>query len=266
MLRERTCRTVVAVCGILFLVLWFWNPTFSKDSLVQELLRPMLSRALGAVIFGALLLFIGNRVWCRLQWRHLTVFLPALLIAVNNFPFIALFSGAATLTRSELLPLLILDCLLIGIFEEFAFRGTLFLGILSKHRKTKRQIILTTVICSAAFGLVHFANLLEGAGVGPTLLQVGYSFLIGGMCSIVLLRTGNLFYCVILHAVYDFGGRILLIGEGARWDTVTVVLTVVLSVLVTAWMLWMLLCTMPEDANHFFQKKKGESADEHDKN
>ena len=263
MLRERACRTVVGVCGILFLVLWFWNPTLSKDPLVQDLLRPLISRILGSIIFGALLLFVGNRVWSRIRWRHLAVFLPALLIAVNNFPFIALISGSAVITRGELLPLLILDCLLIGIFEEFAFRGTLFLGILSKHCKTRRQILLTTVICSAVFGLVHFANLLESAGFGATLLQVGYSFLIGGMCSIVLLRTGNLFYCVILHAVYDFGGRILLIGEGARWDSVTVSLTVVLSILVSVWMLWMLLRTTPEDAKRFFSKKGENPSNEH---
>ena len=142
------------------------------------------------------------------------------------------------------------------MFEEFAFRGTLFLALLQKHRKTRAQVIRVTVLSAALFGLVHFANLLEGAGIVPTLMQVGYSFLIGGMCSIVLLRTGNLFYCVLIHGVYDLGGRLLLLGGGNQWDRTTVVITVILSVLVTAWMIWMLLCTTTADADRFFKKKR----------
>lgn len=256
MLRERVCRTVVAIGGLAFVVLWIWNPTFSKDAVTQELIRSLLSHVLGSVVFAALLLFIGNCLWAAPRLWHLAIFLPALLIAINNFPIIGLASGAATLERWELIPVLLLDCLLIGVFEEFAFRGTLFLGLLQKHRRSRMQIIRVTVISSALFGLVHFANLLEGAGIGPTLLQVGYSFLIGGMCSIVLLRTGNLFYCVLIHGIYDFGGRLLLLGGGEQWDPVTVTVTVILSLLVAAWMLWMLRRTTPADADRFFVKRK----------
>ena len=256
MLRERVCRTIVAIGGLAFVVLWFLNPTFSKDKTTQELLRSLVSHILGSIVFAALLLFVGNRLWTRPTLRHAALVVPALLIAVNNFPIIALASGNAVIEKWNLFLPLLLDCFLIGVFEEFAFRGTLFLALLQKHHKTRAQVIRVTVLSAALFGLVHFANLLEGAGIVPTLMQVGYSFLIGGMCSIVLLRTGNLFYCVLIHGVYDLGGRLLLLGGGNQWDRTTVVITVILSVLVTAWMIWMLLCTTTADADRFFKKKR----------
>jgi len=108
-------------------------------------------------------------------------------------------------------------------------------------------------------------NLLEGAGFGATVLQVGYSFLIGGMCSIVLLKTGNLLYCILLHGIYDFGGGLIpTLGSGELWDTPTVVLTVILSVIVIVWMLLLLWRVTPEDADKFYQKRR--TSNEHGEN
>ena len=112
------------------------------------------------------------------------------------------------------------------------------------------------VVSSAVFGLVHLVNLLEGAGIGPTVLQVGYSFLIGGMCAIVLLKTGNLIYCVLLHGIYDLGGGLIpTLGRGALWDTPTVILTAVLAVIVTAWLFFVLLRIEPKEADIFYVKQ-----------
>ena len=60
-------------------------------------------------------------------------------------------------------------------------------------------VILPVLIDAALFGLWHLTNLLVGADVGATLLQVGYSFLIGGMLSAVLLKTGNIWTGVFRH-------------------------------------------------------------------
>jgi hypothetical protein len=87
-------------------------------------------------------------------------------------------------------------------------------------------------------------------------LQVGYSFLIGGMCAIVLLKTGSIWYCVLLHTVYDIGGTILYVGGGVRWDAVTVTITAVLGVAVAVFMAISLLRIKPEDVAFLFPEKQ----------
>ena len=68
-------------------------------------------------------------------------------------------------------------------------------------------------------GLLHLFNLFAGASVGATFLQVGYSFLIGAMLSAVLIKTDNLWLCVLLHAGFDFGGSIITeLGTGIFQD------------------------------------------------
>ena len=131
--------------------------------------------------------------------------------------------------------------------------------LLEKRRDSRTRVFWTVVWTSAAFGLIHLVNLLEGAGIGPTVLQVGYSFLIGGMCAIVLLKTGNLIYCILLHGIYDFGGGLISrLGNGALWDTPTVILTAVLAVLVTVWLFWVLLRIDPADTDRFYIMKEKE--------
>ena len=127
--------------------------------------------------------------------------------------------------------------------------------VLDGRYKSTKQIFWTTAACCAVFGLVHLVNLAVGAGVGATVMQVGYSFLIGGMCAIVLLKTANIWYCVLLHTVFDVGGTILYLGGGKRWDTATVVITAVLAVIVTVFMLISLLRIKPEEVARLFPER-----------
>ena len=262
MKRDNFCRVGALCCSLLFAAYYIWNPFRDlTDPTLRLLLRSAVPRAIGSLVFLFVLLYRQFPVWCRPQFSHLTAILPALVIAVNNFPLIALATGNARITRGELLWLLILDALCIGLFEELAFRGVFFPLLLQKFGRDKRGVIWVTVISSAVFGLVHLVNLIEGAGFGGTVLQVGYSFLIGGMCAIVLLKTGNLFWCILLHTVYDLGGALIsTLGEGTLWDLPTVVLTVVLSIAVTAWMLYLLFRTSPTEASRLYQNQEGDEA------
>lgn len=267
-LSEKISRWIVLIGIALFGYLWFTKPTFSSDPAWDALIRSTLYHVFGSIIFGALIVFLGFRLWNKPKLAFLAAFLPCLAVVVNNFPFLGMLWGEAWITRQDMLPLFVLDCLLIGVFEELAFRGTLFLAILEKRRSTRRQIFWTTVVSSAVFGLIHLANLLEGAGIVPTVLQVGYSFLIGGMCSIVFLKSQNILFPILLHGIFDIGGRLIdTVGEGKIWNTPTVVITAVLAVLVTVWMLWQLFGVEPKDTDLFYpiQKTEEEIPDEYQK-
>lgn len=271
LLTRKACLIILIFCVVLIAAFRiFFADTLAQSALMRSLIsdddfRPamlntLVMDALGSVVFVCMTLYMGYRVFgpLRKPWIKSLLFgLPALAVAINNAPLIGLATGNAYVTDPWGGVLLVVAyCFAIGMFEEFAFRGLFYLMILDGRRKSTGQIFWTTVLSCAVFGLVHLANLFAGAGVGATLLQVGYSFLIGGMCAIVLLRTGSIWYCVLLHTVYDLGGTILYLGGGMRWDAVTVTVTAVLGVAVAVFMIVSLLRTKPEDVAFLFPEKQ----------
>ena len=256
-LREKISRIVALVGIVVFGFLWFFKPTYSADEEWNFLIQSTLYHVLGSIIFLSLSVYLGFRLWNAPRLAFLAVLLPCLAVVINNCPFIALANGEAWVERYDMLPLFLVDCLLIGVFEELAFRGTLFPAILESRRSTRGQIFWTALISSAVFGLVHLANLFEGAGIVATLLQVGYSFLIGGMCAIVLLKSGNIIFSILLHGIFDIGGRLIdTLGRGKIWNLPTVVITAVLAVAVTAWMLWVLFRIDPSETDRLYPTKQ----------
>ena len=203
------------------------------------------TRFLGGVAFLAMLVYLGYRVLNPVRshfWRSVLISLPAFVIAVNNFPFHAVISGSARVTEgAPLLLLLLLECMMVGFFEEMAFRGVIFLGILKKNPESKVWAFVSIALSSVIFGLVHLVNLLESSP-SAVFLQMGYSALIGAMCAVVLMKTANIWLCVVIHGLYNFAGAVIpRMGEGVIWDTFTIVLTVVVSLAVVAYMIVLFL-------------------------
>ena len=272
---SRKACIVILVCCVALVAVYklFLSASLANSELMRSLISSDAYRApildtlvmdgLGAVVFVCMTLYMGYRVLDPLRkpvGKSLLFLLPSLAVAINNFPLIGLATGNAYVTDPIGGVLIVVAyCLAIGMFEEFAFRGLFYLMILDGRRSSTKQIFLTTAISSAVFGLVHLVNLAIGASPGATLLQVGYSFLIGGMCTIVLLKTANIWYCVLLHFVYDLGGTILYLGGGVRWDTVTVIITAVLGVAVAVFMVISLLRIKPEDVERLFPEKGSKS-------
>ena len=232
----------------------------SDDDYRPAILNTLVMDALGSVVFVCMALYMGFRIFKPFHkpiLKNALFVLPALAVAINNFPLIGLATGKAYITDPVGGVLIVVAyCFAIGMFEEFAFRGLFYLMILDGRRKSTKQIFWTTALSCAVFGLVHLVNIAIGASPGATLLQVGYSFLIGGMCAIVLLKTGSIWYCVLLHTVYDIGGTILYVGGGKRWDIVTVIITAVLGVAVVVFMLLSLLRIKPGDVERLFPEKQ----------
>lgn len=250
---------------LLFFLLSFphLQDTFEKDT--YTLLELSVSRFLGGTVFLLLIPYLKLPIlsFGRLpSVKALLLVLPAFLIAVNNFPILGLIRGSVYVDCTvEKAALFVLACLAIGFFEEIAFRGVIFpmlltrlLSALKKRTAGKEAptrvpyqtvaVFLSIVLTSAAFGLVHILNLFAGSNPLAVLLQIGYSFLIGGMCAIVLLRTRCIWLPVLIHAVYDVGGMLIeYLGGGKLWDTPTVILTIAVSVAVAVYFLILLFRT-----------------------
>ena len=136
-----------------------------------------------------------------------------------------------------------LECISVGFFEEVIFRGLILVLLIQKFSKTKQELFIAIVLSSSIFGLMHLWNLMMGASFYDTFLQVGYSFLMGMMWAIVFLKTKNIWFVVFLHAAYNFFGRVVttLGTVNNQFDTATIVLTVVLSVIVACSMFYVFL-------------------------
>lgn len=240
---RRNLRTVAAILTFLGMAVLLYfeigKPVLSADETLQALYTMTVTRGVGAVVFFSILAFLGYRVLNPLRrplGKALIFCIPAALVVVNNMPILSMLRGDAYFILGEPWYILwfALECLAIGLFEEAAFRGVALLIIAEKRRTTQKGLFVSILLSSAVFGLVHLANILAGASPGAVLLQIGYSFLIGAMCAVVLFKTANLWLCVILHAVYDFCGHLMpTLGGGTWWDTPTVIFTAVLAVATT---------------------------------
>lgn len=207
-----------------------------EDGTFDALLSDTVPRLLGG-IFMLLFLFFGNERRYLFPKRRgvpraLLWSIPCFLVALVNFPFSALITRSATVTRVDLLWIFLLKYLSVALLEETFFRG-LLLPFFEKLFRTQRYAKLYAVlVTSVLFALFHLINLAFGADVPSTLLQVGYTFLIGAMLAVMLLKTENLWLCIFTHFLFDVGGMLIPeLGSGIFQDTVFWVLTAALGAL-----------------------------------
>ena len=187
--------------------------------------------------------------------------LPGFVIAINNFPFVSFFSGDCRVeAKISSILYFALICLGVGFFEEMAFRGCAFMFLLKNRTQSKLGIFLAIFFSSVVFGAIHFVNVFFGASPASVILQIGYSALIGALCSMVLLLTGNIWLCVILHALYNFcGGLVDGYGVGTQWTSAEVIFTAIVAVIVAVYFLIVFL-KMPTDlAKKIFNDKNADN-------
>ena len=268
-LSRKAALITLAVAAPLLLWLEFGKPTFSADPLLSDIVNMTLPRLLGAVVFFALLLADGYRILSPVRGLRpvgafLLLFLPPLAVVINNFPIPALITGDAQILphSAAVWVWFSLECLAISLFEEAAFRGVIFPMLAERRCKTKQGLFISILLTSAVFGLLHIVNLAQGAGIGAVVRQIGYSFLIGAMCSVVLIKTHNIWLCVLLHAVFDFGGKLIdTLGAGKIWTLPAILITTVLAVLTTLHLTWQFFRPDPVPFEEIYPPKTPSNAE-----
>ncbi len=171
------------------------------------------------------------------------------LVALNNLPWLALLSGAACVSAGAgEVALFALFCLLTAVFEELLFRGFLFPLCLGRLPSGKWGRLTAILLSSAIFALSHLLNLAAGATLIGTLLQVGYSFLVGAAAAVLLLHSRNLTLPIAFHALYNFGGLLIpRLGEGRLFDRPTVIITAIIATVTAVCLTVSLFCGKKED-------------------
>lgn len=243
---------------VLFPYQWLGN-FFTQD----EQLAGFLGLGILRIVFFGVMLLLSFHMGIRGTlsprkggWKALFIALPALAVAVNNLPIVALARGTASVTGSAgHIAAFALQCIGVGLFEEMAFRGVIFPFVLGKTGTGKKGRFVAVLASSAAFGLLHLVNLLGGFS-GGVFLQVGYSFLIGCMLAVVMFCGGGVFTCAFIHAVYNFCGNIVYeLGSGGTfgniWSPEEIVLTAVVAVAAGVFFFFALAKSKPDFAEAF---------------
>lgn len=231
---------IVALCAAM-LALDYIPIQYVQDGVRNVWISTIVQQCVGAIAIILLMLHLNIKLFGKIHaWLYL---LPCLIVALDNFPLISYINGNMHFTRTGAwdFVLFALYCLAIGLFEECVFRGVLFSVIASLFSQDKKGFFKTFVVSSAVFGLAHLFNLLSGAGIGATLLQVCYTTLTGGLFAFAMIKTKNVLCAAFVHGLYNFCGLLLSeqgLGSGIVFDVGTGVMMGIISVIIGVFVLY----------------------------
>lgn len=230
---------------------------YTADEVNNRLIADTVPLIIGSAAVVWLMIRGRSKLFGRPQ--RLLYLLPCLIVAVDNFPFHAYFAGLAEVvyTGADKWILFALYCAFVGVFEECVFRGILFPLMAGSFSSDKKGFLKTYFLSSVVFGVMHLFNIFGGAGVGPTLLQVGYTTLTGGLFAFVLIKTKNVLLCALVHGVYDFCGLLLSaqgLGIGSAFDWQTTVTMAVVGVAAGIFVLYSVFKYSESERTELYEK------------
>lgn len=161
----------------------------------------------------------------KTDYKALLWFTPMLIICSTN-----LWAGVTlnyTVTETVFY---VLSMFCVGFLEEFIFRGLLF------NAMKKDGIKSAVIVSSLTFGIGHIINLLNGAAVAETLLQICYATAIGFLFTVIFHKTGNLYPCIIAHAAINSLSAFAVERDGI-YDIIIAVMLIFVSVIYSAWII-----------------------------
>ncbi len=168
------------------------------------------------IAVGVIALFLLKRIYrdgfCRLftsppnriTWLCCIPFLLYLATYVAYFPM----AESLTLEFAGDFALACLQQLATGFFEEATSKGLLMSGMLKRWRMTVKGRLGMVFLSGLLFGSGHILNFLFGNDIISCLWQSLYASAFGVLLAAIYLQSGNLLFCMILHAVWDIVIRI----------------------------------------------------------
>jgi membrane protease YdiL (CAAX protease family) len=144
--------------------------------------------------------------------KEFLYFIPLIIISLFN-----LRNGIHINNSSKEIIFYILTMVNIGFIEEILFRGFLFKIIEKDNLKT------AIIVSSVTFGIGHIVNLLNGAELIPTILQVCYAISIGYMLVLVFYKSKSLIPCIIFHSVFNLLS-IFNNGSSEIWSSILLII------------------------------------------
>ena len=128
-------------------------------------------------------------------------------------------------------------CIFIGIAEEFLCRGWIQNEFIERYSKDKKSVILSIILSSLVFGLMHITNVTTQS-LFETILQIINATAMGVFLGSIYYKTKNIWSVIFLHSFYDFSiflGEMNLVKD-CTYATPTMGIVIVnsLSIIVTS--------------------------------
>ncbi len=183
------------------------------------------------LVLIVMLLFKNSYVFTNKQEKFKSSLLlgfPMIIVAIIN-----LTSSIRSLTSFSIPNFInvLIFCIFIGIAEEFLCRGWIQNEFIERYSKDKKSVILSIVLSSLIFGLMHITNLASQTLL-ETLLQIVNATAVGVLLGSIYYKTKNIWGVIFLHAFYDFSiflGEMNLIKD-CTYNTPTTAIIIVNSI------------------------------------
>lgn len=197
-----TAKAATLPVAVVFVVLL--TAFLRKHSLTDRYgLCPIHGRASTYLYFVPLMVLVSVNLW---RGVSLTMSVPEAVLAVATM-------------------------ICVGFIEEMIFRGFLFTALLQDN------IQMAMIVSSVTFGIGHIVNVLRGAPLGPTLLQIAYAIALGFLFTVIFYRSGSLWPCIIAHSSIN---SLSVFGPPNPPQVYGIFVTVVICVVCAAYSLWIL--------------------------
>lgn len=227
--------TFLIVALVLAATVYFVPLDISSDENFNKLFKDIIIRLIVFATLCFVVVAFGLKILLRFKKptkTALPVLFAAVFVALVNFPLHALIVGSAKIDDGVMCVTLAAECVAVAAMEELFFRGILFEAVADKLKGKKNAVFFQVIISAAAFSLFHLLNLLSGAGIGATALQVLYTFLLGCLFATLKQATGCIWYGAIVHTVFNFGGNIVFYaGSGQFQDKFFWIATILVGLL-----------------------------------
>ena len=110
-----------------------------------------------------------------------------------------------------------LNMALVGVAEEFVFRGVIAQTLLEHFGTSRAGVWKACLLSGVLFGGAHLTNLFGSAPFG-VLMQCVFAASLGTMFAAIYFRTGNIWVTVFLHGAMDITSMLI----GGLYGTTTV--------------------------------------------
>ncbi|MDR0298062.1 MAG: CPBP family intramembrane metalloprotease [Streptococcaceae bacterium] len=147
--------------------------------------------------------------------------------------------------------LLIVGALAIGVAEEFLFRGLILGTLISKGK----SLLFSVIVSSFLFGLLHAINIFHQPLLN-TIIQVGYAMPMGALLAVVYIKTNNLIYPILMHAMQDL---MAISVSGTSSSSETSLLAVVQTYIIYLGLAFIILYADTQQMKNFTTRLRGQA-------